>query len=499
MTGAVVDLIARGRMDGNLTDTGPNANTYWRVLWNKHTPFAHETVSQPFGTPTAWGQESQVTINRVGDLIYYLYLQIDLPGLVACDITSSECAGITPGGQFAVAMDNQTSCAPCSATDEAALVDMLPSDYDTMSGDEKSAALLAAKNLYMKEHYKAGAELACCGEGDVDCPSSFPELGNTWCYWVNDIGHFACKSVKLVIGGQPIDQLYGDFMYCWEELTGRSGRRLGEMTGRRYTAGQLVCDSRQARTLWVPIPFWFTLASGSALPLAALSYHGVQINVEWSPLEKMIVVSNSNVAVKKADTACCLTPNDLKAMLNVCYIYLDNSERDKFSSSHFEVLVTQTQAHYRTVTPSSHLTIPVSVNHPTTESIFAIRRDCHAKCNNWGNFSGAFGMDPVKTADLKLNTHSRFGRWPGAYWRLCVPYQFHSCVPDSYIYNMCWALNPENSTSPSGSCNLSRVDNVELELVLQDALSKEVVTVMIFSRCWNLMRFRQGVAGAAYQ
>ena len=66
---------------------------------------------------------------------------------------------------------------------------------------------------------------------------------------------------------------------------------------------------------------------------------------------------------------------------------------------------------------------------------------------------------------------------------------------------MCFALYPEMSQgiTPSGSLNLSRIDNVELEIEMQDGLENEQYSVYVFSRSWNVMKFKEGVAGAAYQ
>lgn len=50
-----------------------------------------------------------------------------------------------------------------------------------------------------------------------------------------------------------------------------------EMVGKRMSRSSLICDSRQRRTLYVPLPFWFTQHSGQALSLASLQFHGVQV------------------------------------------------------------------------------------------------------------------------------------------------------------------------------------------------------------------------------
>ena len=39
---------------------------------------------------------------------------------------------------------------------------------------------------------------------------------------------------------------------------------------KRYSRASLVCDSRIRRTLFVPLPWWYTQHSGQALALASL-------------------------------------------------------------------------------------------------------------------------------------------------------------------------------------------------------------------------------------
>ena len=298
MSVANYDILAQGLVDKQLT--GNPTTTFWRSTWKRHTKFSIESMAQPFNTSTSFGQESQILLNRVGDMIYFMYVHVTLPGLVACDTTKGEnCGGMASGSQFPVFMDGGAACNPCAKMDEVALIEYLPSSYNDMSAEEQSNALKEAKDIWRREKYGAGRELSCCVEGESDCPDSVcPELGDTWCHYSNDVGHFLLNKAKLIIGGQQVDQLWSTFLFCWEELTGKSGRRLTELTGRRYTRSQLVCDSREERDLYIPLPFYFTLASGSALPLASLAYHGVQLNIEFEKLEKLIVVSGSHVAVR---------------------------------------------------------------------------------------------------------------------------------------------------------------------------------------------------------
>jgi hypothetical protein len=223
----------------------------------------------------------------------------------------------------------------------------------------------------------------------------------------------------------------------------------------------------------------------------------VSINIEFERIERLITVSGSHVAVRNARTGLGITANDLKADMEITYVFLEQSERDKFTSGHFEQLIVQTQSYVKTESKAV-CRIPIQFNHPTLELLFMVRRQCQERTNNWTNFSGVDGRDPITHAELLLNTTSRFGKKPALYWRGVVPYQHHANLPEAFIYVMSFALTPENATEPSGSCNLSRIDNIELVLDMQSALANESYTVSVYSRSFNLMRFREGVGGAAY-
>lgn len=490
-SGALTQLIAQGALDQYLTASA--SYTFWKVRYNKHSPFALESVAQPFHTAVSFGSEAQITLNRSGDMIYYMYVVIDLPGITACDANSEQCAGIGPGNQFPY----QTQpCAPCAENDRAVVEEYVDDGFTEASEATKSQMLRTAKDRWARDKYGACTSLECCEEAE-DCPGTLcPELNGVFAHWTNDIGQFLIRTARVVIGGSTIDQIYNDFLFAWEELTGKSGRRLTEMVGKRYSRSHLVCDSRARRTLYVPLPFWFAQHSGQALALASLQFHGIQVHIEFEKLERCVVVSGPNVIVKNCATACCLTPNDLQACIETTYVFLGQSERDRFSNTHYETLIVQHQA-FHVQTSQSQVRMSLNFNHPVIELIWAVRRQCNEKSNNWFNWSGIDSRDPVVSAALYLNNQARFSGKPGSWFRLVQPYQFHSNIPDAYIYVYSFALHPEDP-SPSGSCNMSRIDHCDLTLQLQDGLGREQTTVMVWARNWNVLRFREGLAGLAY-
>jgi len=191
-----------------------------------------------------------------------------------------------------------------------------------------------------------------------------------------------------------------------------------------------------------------------------------------------------------------LNNNDLNARLDTLYIYLDIEERDRFASGSFEQLVMQHQQ-YTICTKTCNVRMNLTFNHPIIELIWAVRRKCQELCNNHFNYSGKWGQDPVRYVTLRLNNLPRFSGREGRWFRLVQPLQYHTNIPDSYTYCFSFALHPEEA-QPSGSANFSRIDNVELVLDLQDGLSDEEVTVMVFATNWNIFRLRDGLGGIAF-
>jgi hypothetical protein len=99
---------------------------------------------------------------------------------------------------------------------------------------------------------------------------------------VPNFGHKLLKTIELEIGGQRIDKHYSEWLYIWNELSLPIGKRDGYnvMVGAnaRNISTKLVVGENYE--LYVPLEFWFCRNVGLALPLIALQYHEVKINIK---------------------------------------------------------------------------------------------------------------------------------------------------------------------------------------------------------------------------
>jgi len=418
--------------------------SYWRRRFNKSTNFAMENVCQPFVNQPQFGGTSQLTFQRAAELLYYLYIVIDLPAIRA--YLPGSAAGVPRG------VSNYGAYA----------------NTDTPSASAGSGAAAPA-------------------------PSAEPRV---WCHWANAVAQLLIKRAALFVGGHLTDTLYGVSLYMWEELSGKAGKRLREMIGKRKTREQLIRDAQFSQRFYVPMPYYFTLSPGNVLPLINMHHHGVQMIVEWEKLENCIVVSSRDVQVLKEDGTQ-LTPNDLKAFVDATYVHLDIDERNRFASANFDQLITQTQLNFFQGKSETHQ-LRLSFNHPVIELMWAVRRKVNEDCNNWFNFSGKDGRDPIAEVALRMNNLYRFTGHEGRYYRLVEPYQSHSSLPKSHIYNKSFAIWAEDS-NPNGSNNFSRVDNADLLLKLQSDLADEFVTIIVIARNHQVVRHIEGHAGPLFR
>ena len=111
--------------------------------------------------------------------------------------------------------------------------------------------------------------------------------------WVRKIGFALIKNIYIDIGGQKIDEHYGDWLNIWNELTGTNNSGFDRMIGDINELTDFT-DGKPEYTLYIPLKFWFCGKSGLALPLVKLYYHEVKITVELNEVEKVYLVSPTN-------------------------------------------------------------------------------------------------------------------------------------------------------------------------------------------------------------
>lgn len=313
MAGGLLQLVAYGAQDVFLT--GNPEITFWKVSYRKHTNFAMESIEQIFNGQADFGRRVTATISRNGDLIYRTYIQLTLP-----EINQS----MAPNG---------------------------------------------AEGVYAR--------------------------------WLDYPGEQIIAQAEVEIGGQRIDRQYGDWMHIWNQLTMTNEmatgyyQMIGHTTQLTYlidpsfanisgpctsTGGpSQICAPRNAlpeTTLYIPLLFWFSRNPGLSLPLIALQYHDVKINIDFRPIGEVLWAVSSLTSISGTKSVPLAYQQSLvAASLYLDFIFLDTDERRKMAQNPHEYLIEQLQFTGDESVGSSSNKIKLNFNHPCKELIWVVQPD----------------------------------------------------------------------------------------------------------------------------
>ena len=317
-----------------------------------------------------------------------------------------------------------------------------------------------------------------------------PETSSSTQEYVNNFGHALIKEVELEIGGQRIDRQYGEWLDIWTDLTmtGRKKEAYDSHMVMRSGDSLSLSSGSKKHILYIPLQFFFNRNPGLALPLIALQYHEVKINITFNDVGQLVLDGGSGAPV--ADS----TP---KINLYVDYVYLDTDERKRFAQSAHEMLIEQVQFTGDEDTSGKYR---LNFNHPVKELIWVVNKPLVKDPLNYYEFldeNTPYTKDIVKDVTLQLNGHDRFVTRPGSYFRLVQPFQHHTSIPDKRIYVYSFAIKPEDH-QPSGTCNFSRIDNASLNMNFESDIDATNTKVKIFALSVNVLRIMSGMGGLAY-
>ena len=384
----------------------------------------------------------------------------------------------------------------------------------------KKVSCTISRNGDLINHVYLQMELPALSKGTVVGSAAAPGLNSVG--WTNAVGHAVIKVMEVEIGGQRIDKQYGTWLEIWDELTQVAEKTMGygHMVGKFATDLSLQDSALIPHTYYVPLQFWFCRNPGLSLPLIALQYHEVKINMEFRPLGEVVVAldgaGNRYTTQNYTSLAAAGTTNMISCSLFVDYIYLDTDERRRFAQMSHEYLIDQLQFQ-----GSENIQLQgaenvqqktrMNFNHPVKELVWTLQRTQNNTAgtmyNDWFNFSmgaaGQAGGDILGRATILLNGHERFQMRLASYFRLVQPYQHHTRIPAKHIYVYSFGLRPEEH-QPSGTCNFSRIDNSQL--VYQVSAAASALTgqndqngqLALYATNYNVLRVMSGMGGLAY-
>jgi len=178
-------------------------------------------------------------------------------------------------------------------------------------------------------------------------------------------------------------------------------------------------------------------------------------------------------------------PQIVQSFFYINFIYLDQSERQKFLTGQREYLIEQLQFQNEINLQQATTRIRLNFNHPVKSLYWVVQPE---QIRSPGSMNGLFQYtghhtEFLKKAKITLNGFERIQR-EALYFHDVQSYQHHTNPPPPGVYLYSFSMYPEQF-QPSGSCNLSQLNQTEITLQLQ---SPTPYQVRIYAVNYNIFR-----------
>ena len=531
-----MQLVAYGAQDVYLT--GNPQITFFKVVYRRHTNFAVENIEQVFNGAADFGRKVTCQISRNGDLITKMYLRVVLPGVAftdkwawvsrvghaLIDNVELEIGGTRIDKQYGnwlniwyelarnwahdrgydVMIGNTSELTTLSNShDEAVLY--IPLKFFNNRNDGLAIPLIALQYHEVKLNFEFSQRDVCVNRVSGLVPSQLNSLSFQSASLFVDYVYLDTEERKRFAQAQH-EYLIEQVQFTGSESVSTLNQKFRlnfnhpckalywALQLGRYTSGKtfLAYDSKNLDNTRL-------LATKRAV-LALAKYAGDKLDLE------------SGVSGEVAGTVQAYDPVFADFMSRVNAVAITNDPDvdnitilgdlltlEEVSSPVGGLRVYNTVAHTTSVAFVRNPEVPVNTDGAATNDVVVRQND------NYGVYLNK-SVNPVNKVLLQLNGHDRFSERDGNYFNYVQPYQHHSNTPSDGLNMYSFSLNPEEH-QPSGTCNMSRIDNATLNLTFgrnsadNDFKLNYLDTdsnLSIYATNYNVLRIMSGMGGLAY-
>jgi hypothetical protein len=520
--GSLIQLSSFGIEDLYLTDS-PSI-TFFKTIYRRYTNFSTESIPQYFATKANFGEQVTCTISRTsGDLINVIYLYVNLPSVPKFVLPNSQ--ELDPIKKFAWVRNlGFALIKEVSISIDGRLIDRqfgewmniweeltekqqrginkmtgnIPELYDYSNG-KSSYELFIPLKFWFCEEVGLSLPLIAMASSEVKINVVFRNLDE--CYTIGPTNSITVLEsvvpfkpgdyIRQTISNHTIQGLFVNFDYLTRKLYYIKIQNLNNPLKRFQTLQEPTTNATvlQSNTYANNIPY-------RVYDIITNSYCTPQPNT---------VELEENIRLPQVLTF-------INSFLYVDYVYLDSDERLKFSRATHEYLIEQLQIDQDLNVSSPNVKLNLGLDHPCKEIFFVIQLDSlvgRKTVNDLFNYTnnpvrvGPFndiktGSGLLKKASLMLNGVSRFGQREEYYLNLVQPFEHHYRSAPEGLYCYSFSLFPE-LTQPCGSCNMSKIDFISLDLQLDHSISTiNTAKLRVYTKNYNVLRCFYGLAGVAF-
>ncbi len=525
MTGGLIQLVAYGPQDLFLTNE-PQI-TFFKIVYRRHTNFTLEVIPQDFIHTPDFGKRVTCILSRNGDLIRKVHVVIELPTIPQF---KDENNNLDPISKFAwVKKIGYAIIKTVEIEIGGELIDRQYGDWLNIWYE-----LSCRKNQNL-DHMIGNIEQITSYTNGKPSFKLFVPLQ----FWFNRVAGLALPIVSLQYNFIKINLELNDFSKCYlvsptytinidnDFVNFKKYEYIRQIANNQITYARYIYFDILTRTLYLSritdngfqsltetnpdliqdetqqkALLYATDANGNLIN-AQFLIKGMESGFEAMPrinaVEKIYknnTVNFSNIVLKNC-------------FLLVEYGFLDDDERIRFSQARHEYLIDQIFYNGESSIDGLHQSFKVGFTQACKELIWVSQLGLtqNARNNDTFNYTdtvllkpdGSYVLSNIITQETILfNGHERLTMRESEYFTKIQPYQHHTHNPQNIINVYSFALFPEDH-QPNGVANLSRIDNVDLKIVVKPEINfNYTAKLRIYGVVYNILRIANGISGLVF-
>lgn len=515
MAGGLIQLASKGAENLFLTDN-PQI-TLFKMLYRRHTNFTTEPVPQSFAHTPNFGKKVSCVISRSGDLISGMQLVITLPKFNQLYNQDGSVDNITKFAWirkigFGIIKEIEIEIGGQSISKHygewlniwTELVGLKNKDINQMIGNvEELTSFTSTKSEYilhvpLQFWFCRTSGLAlpilCLQYNDVKVNLELNDV--TKCYNITPTYYIPVQDdlvnlepyeyIEQTIDGVTAAGIYSNYdlvnkRLYYTKVTDTQLQVINDANFYSYTEDQqnTIIDEYSI--------------------VGHTSHHIVcpQINTSVTPVYPIAHTHN--------------TINNLKiksCFLLVDYAYLDEDERLKFYKNSHEYLVEQLVYIGALTLDGVNRSVKMGLYNPCKLMVWTTQLNYlqNKNVNDWFNYTDSYlyndttpaGKSLIQYATIQMNSLNRMEKMSNQYYNNVQPYEYFRYNPNEGINIYSFSLFPEK-LQPSGTCNMSKIDNLQINLTLSNIVSTtNPVTFKGYGLVSNVFKIVSGLGGLVF-
>ena len=311
-----------------------------------------------------------------------------------------------------------------------------------------------------------------------------PSSGYEWC---PSVASHLIESAELLIGGQTIEKITGEYIYMYQQLY-NTDDDIDQTVYFLNSHGNTIQFTGDY-TYYLDLPFYFYRNPSLAIPTCALTKQLVEVRIKLRPLTELVTGSNPENA----------TANLKKFSLDTEFVFLTDNERNFMLSRPLDYVITQIQMS-KFVMKAGENTKSVMLNfsHPVKEMFFVSQSEAAVTANHPNRYNTIANVKLQFNNEVVFNRDRKFLVYEQALKHHISSPEFGTNTYDESEFAMySFSLKPE-LYYPTGQVNMSRISHKLLTIQINPINGSDDNNTRVYAMNYNVLRVESGLAGLKF-